>query len=52
MTVSLLLIKQEVHEDIWYFSNKMRKGQFLSQAINDEGKDGVAKHFNKLKHSL
>ena len=31
--VSEFIIRQVVHEDIWYFSYKMRKGQFSSYAI-------------------
>ena len=42
MRVSKLLIRQAVHEYIWYFSDKMRKGQFLSQAMMDERKDHTA----------
>ena len=34
--VSEFLIRQVVHEDIHYFWYKMRKGQFLSQAMKDK----------------
>ena len=33
--VSKFLIRQVVHEDIHYFSYKMRKSQFLSPAMKD-----------------
>ena len=39
-----------MHEVIWYFSYKMRKGQFLSQAMNNKKKDCTTKFFNKSKH--
>ena len=52
MGVYEFLIKQVVHEDIWYFSYKMRKGQFLSQALKDKRKDYAAKLLNKFKHFL
>ena len=38
MGMSVFLIRQVVHEDIWYFSYKIRKGQFLSQAMKDKRK--------------
>lgn len=50
--VSEFLIRQTVHEDIRYFSYKMRKGQFLSQAMKDKRKARAAKLLNKLKHPL
>ena len=37
-----------MQEGIRYFSYKMRKGQFLSQAIRDKSKDCAAKLLNKL----
>ena len=43
---SEFLIRQVVHEDIHYFSYKMRKGQFLSQAVKDKRKDRAAKLLN------
>ena len=39
----------EVHEDIQHFSNKMRKGQFLSQAMKDKRKEHTAKLKKKKK---
>ena len=30
------LIRQVVHEDIWYFLYKIRRGQFLSQAMKNK----------------
>ena len=39
MEVSEFLIHQVGHEDIQYFSYKMRKGQFLLQAMKDKRKD-------------
>ena len=45
--MSKFLIGQIVHEDIWYFSHKMRKVQFLSRAIKDKRKDHTAKLLNK-----
>ena len=45
-------IRQLVHEDIRYFSYKIKKGQFLSQAMKDKRKDSALKFFNKLKHIL
>ena len=41
MGLSAFLIRQVVHEDIWYFSNKMRKGQLLSQSKKDKRKDYI-----------
>ena len=52
MGLSKFLIKQVVHEDICFFSNKMRKGQFLLQAIKEKRKNCAAKLLNKLKHFL
>ena len=46
------LIGQGVHDDIWYFSYKIRKGQILSQAKKDKRKNHAAKLFNKLNDSL
>ena len=46
------LIRQVVHEDIWYFWYKIRKGQFLSKSMKDKRKDQAAKLFNKFKHPL
>ena len=43
-------IRQVVHEDIHYFSYKMRKGKFLSQAMKDKRKDNIEKLLNKFKH--
>ena len=37
------LIRRVVRKDILYFSYKMRKGQFLSQATKNKRKDFVAK---------
>ena len=37
--VSTFLIKQVVHEDIYYFSNKTRKGQFLWLVIKTKRRD-------------
>ena len=50
MEISEFLIRQVVHEDVWYFSYKMRKGQFLSQVMKDKRKDCAVKFLNKLKH--
>ena len=50
--VSEFFIRQVVHENIQYFSNKMRKDQFLSQTIKDKKKDRAAKLLNELKHWL
>ena len=44
--VSKILIRQIVHEDIQYFSYKMREDQFLLQAMKDTRKDSTAKLFN------
>ena len=52
MGVSEFLSWQIMHEDIHYFTYKMRKSQFLSQALNDKSKDYAAKFFNKRKHPL
>ena len=49
MKVSEFLIRPVVHEDIQYFSYKMRKGQFLLQAMKDKKEDRIAKLLNKLK---
>ena len=51
MGVSDFLIRQVVHEDISYFSYKMRKNKFF---ITDHEKqeDCTAKHLNTLKHPL
>ena len=46
--MSDLKVGQIVHEDIQYFSFKMRKDRFLSQAV----KDSIVKLFNNLKHPL
>ena len=46
------LIRQAVHDDIWYFSYKIRKGQFLSKAMKDKKTDHAAKLLNKLEHLL
>ena len=43
VAVSNFLIRQVVHEDIQYFLYKIRKGQFLSQAMMDKRKDLSAK---------
>ena len=40
--VSGSLIRKLVHEDIQYFSYKMTKGQFSSQAMNDQTKNRAA----------
>ena len=55
--MSEFLASQVKHEDIPYFSYKMRKGQFLSQDVKDKKKEGTAKLFNKqasppTKHPL
>ena len=50
--VSEFLIKLEVHEDIRYFSYKIRKGQFLSQTMKDKKKDRTGKLLKKFKHTL
>ena len=50
--VSEFLIRQVVHEEIRYFSYKLRKSQFLWQAVKDKKKDYDEKLFNKLKHPL
>ena len=52
MGVSEFLIRQVVHENIRYFSYKMRRDQFLSQAMKDKRKDCAIKVLNKLKHPL
>ena len=43
MGVFQFLIRQVVHEDIHYFSQKMRKAQFSSHAIDDQRKDHTSK---------
>ena len=50
--VSEFLIWQVVHEDIWHFSYKARKGQFLSQIMMDKRKDCSEKLLNKFNHPL
>ena len=50
--MSEFLIRQVMHEDIWYFSYKIRNGQFLSQAMKEKRKDHTAKLLNKLKYSF
>ena len=52
MGVPKFLIKVVVHEDIWYFLYKMRKGQFLSQVMKEKRKDCMAKLLNQFKHHL
>ena len=52
MGVYEFLIGPVVHEDIHYFSNKMRKGQFLSQAMKNKRKYRTAKILNKFKYPL
>ena len=52
MRVSEFLIRQLAHENIWYFSYKMRKHQFSLQAMKNKRKDCTAKLLNKLKGSL
>ena len=44
------LIRQVMHENIWYLSYKIRKSQFSSYVMKDKRKDRTAKFFNKLKH--
>ena len=41
--ISEFLIRQVVHEDIQYFLYKMRKGQFLSQAMKNKRKSHAQK---------
>ena len=41
--ISEFLIRQVVYEGIRYFSFKMRKGQFLSEAMKDKRKVRAAK---------
>ena len=48
--VSEFLIRQVMREDIPYFSYKMRKGSFLSQAMKDKKKEHAAKILNKTKN--
>ena len=50
--VSEFLIMQGVNEDFLNFMYKMRKGQFLSQAMKDKSKDCTEKLLNKLKYLL
>ena len=45
--VSGFLIRQVEHEDIWYFSHKMKKGRFLLQAMKEQRKDHSTKLMNK-----
>ena len=52
MKESELLIRQVVHEDIRYFSYKIRKSQFLSQATYHKKKDNTVMLLNKLNHPL
>ena len=52
MGVSEFFIRQVEHKNICYFSYKMRKDQFLSQAMKDKWKDHTEKLLNKLKHLL
>ena len=49
---SEFLIRWVVHEDIQYFSYKMRKDNCLSQAMKNKRKELTAKPLNKLKHSI
>lgn len=46
------VVRQVVHEDIRYFSYKMRKGQFLSQKMQEKRLKHAKKLLNKLKHPL
>ena len=39
-----------MHEDIWHFLYKIRKGQILSQTMKDKMKDCTAKFLCELKH--
>ena len=50
--MSEFLMKQVVHEDIQYFSNKMRKSYFLSLAMKGKMSDRAVILLNKLKNSL
>ena len=52
MRVPEFITRQVMHVDIWYFSYKMRKEQFLSQAMTDKRKHHTTKFFNKCKHPL
>ena len=36
MKMSQFLFRQVMHEDIWYFSYKKRKSEFLSQTMKDK----------------
>ena len=50
LAVSKFLIWLVVHEDICYFSYKMRKNQSLSQAVKK--RKSAVMLLNKLKHSF
>ena len=50
--VSEFLIWHEMHDDFRYFSNKIKKDYFLSQAMKVKRKYHAAKPFNKRKHPL
>ena len=50
MGVSDFHIRRVVHEDIGYFSYKMRKGQCLLKDRKDKKKDRAEKLLNKLKY--
>ena len=51
MGMSEFIIRQIMHKDIWYFSYKMRKSQFLSQAMKYKRKGCTAKLLNKHKQA-
>ena len=52
MGVSEVLIRQVVHEDIWYFSYKIRKDQFLSRIMKNKKKGHTPKFLIELKYSI
>ena len=52
MRVSGFLIRHVVHEDICNYLFKIRKCQFLSQAIKDKKKDHATKLLKNPKYSL
>ena len=46
------VVRQVVHEDIRYFSYRMRKGQFLSKRMQEKRLKHAKKLVNKLKHPV
>ena len=52
MGVFEFLTRQVVHEEIRYFSYKIRNDQFLSHGVKNNRKDSTAKFLNKLSYPL